>query len=88
MQHQSVVHFENWAALYAATTVCCVIAALAAAIAVGVELYRERAWNEFSTARGAIGFLPRTWWRWQRRYLLATPMILMIVIAFGATLDW
>ncbi|MDF0490390.1 hypothetical protein PX554_19870 [Sphingomonas sp. H39-1-10] len=88
VQRMSVVDFENWAALYAATALCCLMAALAAGIAVGVELYRERAWTQLASVRGAIAFVPRTWWRWQRRYLLATPMILAIVTAFGVTLDW
>lgn len=88
MQQMAVVNFENWAALYAATAACCVIAALLAAITVGMDLYRERPWDEFGTARGAILFVPRTWWRWQRRYLLATPVILVIVTMFGLSLDW
>jgi hypothetical protein len=33
-------------------------------------------------------FGPRLWWRWQKRYLTATPVILAIVVYYGFTLRW
>lgn len=84
----TTLHIENWTALYAATAACCLLAALAAAIAVGLDLYRERAWRDLGTARGAMLFVPRTWWRWQRQYFLGTPVILAVVGLFALSLDW
>ncbi|WP_347340899.1 hypothetical protein [Sphingomonas lacusdianchii] len=38
--------------------------------------------------RGAALFLPKVWWRWQKLYLLSTPVTLFIVGWFAATLRW
>lgn len=53
-----------------------------------VELYREEAWGNLKTLRSAILFVPRTWCRWQKLYLLSTPVTLAIVGSFAATLSW
>jgi hypothetical protein len=52
------------------------------------ELHRERAWVGLSSAGDALRFVPKTWWRWQKRYLLSTPVTLVIVVSFAATLSW
>lgn len=78
---------QNWLSVYAATALCCAFGALLAAMTVGIEMWRERAWNEARSIRGALLFVPRLWWRWQKRYLMGTPVILAIVAYYGATLN-
>jgi hypothetical protein len=73
---------------YAATGLCCGIdVILSIPISLSV-LYRERAWVGLSSAGDALRFVPKTWWRWQKRYLLSTPVTLVIVVSFAATLSW
>ena len=88
MTHLSDLELQNWIALYAAVGICCVIAIALSLTAAAVELYREQAWQQCRTIRGAALFLPRTWWRWQKLYLLSTPMTLLIVGYFAASLTW
>jgi len=78
----------NWIALYVAAALCC---AVAMALSVGRlmwQLYRERAWDEVRSLRSGALFLPRLWWRWQKLYLTSTPVTLLVVGSFGATLSW
>lgn len=79
---------QNWIALYAATALCSTIAACLAMISVGRELIGERAWTRLFTPREAVLFVPRIWWRWQKRYLTAAPVTLAIVAGFALTLHW
>lgn len=76
----------NWLSLYVATAVMAAIAAALAIVSVSVDLYRERRWRELSTVRGAVLFAPKLWWRWQKRYLLATPVILAVVVYYSVWL--
>jgi len=84
----SALELQNWLALYAAAGLCCAFAVVLSIVSIFVELYREEAWGNFRTFRSAILFLPKTWWRWQKLYLLSTPVTLGIVGAFAMTLSW
>lgn len=86
--HQSVLEIQNWIALYAAAGICCALAVVFSVAAMVVELHREHAWENLRTVRSAILFVPRTWWRWQKLYLLSTPVTLAIVGSFATTLSW
>ncbi|WP_298674355.1 hypothetical protein [uncultured Sphingomonas sp.] len=88
MAHLSALEIQNWIAIYAAAGLCCAFAVVLSIAAVFVELYREEAWGHFKSCRSAILFVPRTWWRWQKLYLLSTPVTLAIVCSFAATLSW
>lgn len=88
MAHLSALEVQNWIALYAAAGLCCLFAVVLSIAAVCVELYREGAWRDLTTLRATILFVPRTWWRWQKLYLLSTPVTLGIVGSFAATLSW
>lgn len=88
MPNLSALEIQNWIALYAAAGICCVFALVLSVATTAVELYRERAWANIRTVRGAMLFIPRTWWRWQKLYFLSTPVTLAIVGSFAATLSW
>jgi hypothetical protein len=88
MAHLTQVELINWVALYTATGLCCAIAMVLSVSVAGVRLYREQSWQEVRTLRGAVLFLPQTWWRWQKLYLLSTPVTLAIVVSFGMSLTW
>ena len=79
---------SNWLSLYAAAGICAVLATFAAAISIGLQLVREREWEQVRDARSALLFVPKLWVRWQLRYLTATPVILAIVIYYATTLRW
>lgn len=79
---------QNWVAIYVATFCCSIVALVASVISIGLELVKERAWNSVHTARDAILFVPRIWWRWQQRYLMASPVTIGIVTWFAFTLRW
>jgi hypothetical protein len=79
---------HNWVAIYLATFMLAVVAAFLAATTVAVELIRERFWRSLNSPKDWLLFAPRVWWRWQKRYLLGTPMILLMVGIFAANLDW
>lgn len=88
MAHLSSMDIQNWIALYAAAGICCAFAVVLSVATTAVELYREKAWGNFRTVRAAICFIPKTWWRWQKLYLLSAPVTLAIVGSFAATLSW
>ena len=88
MAHLTQVELINWIALYTATGLCCAIAMVLSVSVAGVRLYREQSWQEVRTLRGAVLFLPKTWWRWQKLYLLSTPVTLAVVVSFGMSLTW
>ncbi len=79
---------NNWIAIYLATFMLASVAFLLSLLTVGIELFHERFWRSLTTPRSIALALPRIWWRWQQRYLLGTPVILLIVGAFAAQLDW
>jgi hypothetical protein len=78
----------NWMSLYAATGLCAALAGFGAAVAVGAEVIRNREWNELDSLKSLALFGPRLWWRWQKRYLTATPVILAIMVYYGSSLNW
>ncbi len=79
---------SNWIAIYAATAACCSFALLMSVVTVGADVIRERSWREIRDLKSATLFGPKLWWRWQKRYLLSTPVTLAIVGWFALTLDW
>jgi uncharacterized membrane protein (DUF2068 family) len=82
------IEIANWIAIYLAAGLCC---AIALCLSVGVAahgLWQDKAWTDVRTVRGAALFLPKAWWRWQKLYLLSTPVTLAIVGWFAATLSW
>lgn len=78
----------NWLSLYAATGICAMLAAFGAGASVGSEVVRNREWRGVRSAGAAAFFMPRLWWRWQKRYLAATPVILAIVAYYATSLSW
>jgi hypothetical protein len=78
----------NWLTLYMATGICTALAAFGAALAVGGEIIRGREWRGIRGGRAAAIYVPHLWWRWQKRYLTATPVILAIVAYYAASLRW
>lgn len=88
MAHLSALEIQNWSALYIAAGFCCAVAAVLSIATVFAQLYREQAWGNVTSVRRAILFVPKAWWRWQKLYLLSTPVTLAIVGSFAATLPW
>lgn len=84
----SQVEISNWIALYAAAGVCCGIAVMLSIASSLYELYRERAWVGLKSTGDVLRFIPRTWWRWQKLYLLSTPVTLLIVGSFAVKISW
>jgi hypothetical protein len=82
------IEVENWVSIYAATSACCMFALILSVVTVGIEALRERRWHDIHDLRSLVLFGPKLWWRWQKRYLLSTPVTLVIVGWFAATLDW
>lgn len=80
--------FQLWMSLYTATGVCCAIAMVLSVTRVGVQLARERFWLHTAgwKAWALLGAI--VWWRWQKTYLLSTPVTLGIVAAFAFNLPW
>lgn len=88
MSQFSSIEIANWIAIYLAAAICCAIA-MALSVSVTVHsMWRDRVWEDVRTVRGAIMFLPRQWWRWQKLYLLSTPVTLSIVGSFAASMRW
>jgi uncharacterized membrane protein (DUF2068 family) len=88
MAHLSPVEIANWIAIYLAAGMCCAIAMVMSVSVAAHGVWRERAWQEARTLRGAALFMPKLWWRWQKLYFLSTPVTLGIVCYFAATLRW
>jgi hypothetical protein len=87
MAQLTQMEIANWLAIYVGVGLCCALAvSLSVAVLLG-QLVQERAWRQIHGVRAAL-FLPRTWWRWQKLYLLSTPVTLCIVAWFAATLRW
>lgn len=88
MNQFSQVEIANWIAIYLAAAMCCAIA-MAMSVSVTVHgLYRNRAWEDVRSVREAVLFLPKAWLRWQKLYLLSTPVTPGIVSYFAATMTW
>lgn len=78
----------NWVGVYLLTFILCMVCASLAAITVTIELLRERFWRSLNSTPAYLLIVPKIWWRWQKRYLLGTPVILAVVLAFGLSLRW
>lgn len=88
MTNLSPLEVQNWIALYAAAGLCCSFAVVLSIGTVAVEMHKDRAWQDLKTLKSVVLFVPKTWWRWQKLYLLSTPVTLAIVGSFAATLQW
>lgn len=88
MSQFSAVEIANWTAIYLATALCCGIAMTLSVSVTLHGLWKDRVWSELSSVRGAALFLPKVWWRWQKLYILSTPVTLGIVCWFAATMRW
>jgi len=84
----SPIEISNWVSIYLATAICCAFAIVLTTISVAIEMIGQRFWREPWRARRAILFVPHTWWRWQRRYFLSTPVTLGVAGSFAASLTW
>jgi uncharacterized membrane protein (DUF2068 family) len=84
----SQIEIANWIAIYVAAAMCCAIAMVLSAGATLHGLWQDKAWQDVRSVRSAALFLPRAWWRWQKLYLLSTPVTLGIVSYFAATMSW
>ena len=88
MTHLTQLEIANWIALYVAAGLCCFIAILLSVTTAAVQIYQQRAWGDIRSLKELLLFIPRSWWRWQKLYLLSTPVTLAIVSSFAATLRW
>lgn len=84
----SSIEIGNWVSIYLATAICCAFAITLTTLSLATEMFRERFWRQPWTRVRILLFVPATWWRWQRRYFLSTPVTLGIVGGFAATLSW
>ena len=80
--------FALWMSLYAATSVCCAIAFALSVLRVGTQLVREKIWATTIGWKAWALLVPKVWWRWQKTYLLSTPVTLGIVALFAFSLPW
>lgn len=88
MNGPTPAQIHNWLSLYAATGICAAIASVLAAASIAFDVVRFR---ELAKVQGALEvflLVPHLWWRWQKRYLTATPVILAIVAFYAAGLHW
>lgn len=88
MLQLSALEIQNWVALYAAAGLCCAFAVVLSIAITAAELHNEVSWESVKTVRGAIMFVSKTWWRWQKLYLCSAPATLAIVGSFAMTLPW
>lgn len=88
MAQFSPVEIANWVAIYLAAAICCGLAMVLSVSVTAHAVWQDRAWQELRTVRGAVLFLPKVWWRWQKLYFLSTPVTLGIVSYFAATMAW
>jgi hypothetical protein len=88
MSQFSPVEIANWVAIYLAAGICCGIAMLLSVSVTAHGLWKDEVWQDLRTIRGAALLLPKAWWRWQKLYLLSTPVTLGIVGSFAATMSW
>ena len=88
MQGLSPEQLANWLSLYVATGICASLGAVGAVISVGYEVIRRREWRDVRGGWAAAIYVPQLWWRWQKRYLTATPVILAIVAYYASSLNW
>lgn len=80
--------FANWLALYGATFICCLVSILVTTGATAHQVWLDKPWRRSTTIRTRLLLAPAIWWRWQKTYLLTTPVTLSIVIIFAFSLNW
>lgn len=80
------IEISNWVSVYLATAIWCAFAISLTTTSFALEMLQKRFWRQPWSRTGAL--VPRTWWRWQRRYFLSTPVTLGIVGSFAASLSW
>ena len=90
MQQLTAIEITNWIALYVATFCCCTIALV---LSVGFLIYDLSIDGTLrkplpSTPLGLLMLVPRLWWRWQKLYLLSTPVTLTVIAYFALSLRW
>jgi hypothetical protein len=78
----------NWTSLYVATFICCAITITLTSILWLHFVVTTAPWRELGTWRGRLLFVPKLWWKWQKLYFSGTPVILVIVAYFAATMSW
>ncbi|TCP32490.1 hypothetical protein [Sphingomonas sp. BK235] len=88
MSQFSAIEIANWIAIYLAAGICCAIAMALSVTVTLQQLWKDKVWKDARTIRGAVLLLPKAWWRWQKLYLLSTPVTLGIVGSFAATMSW
>jgi len=88
MNQFSQIEIANWIAIYLTAAMCCSIAMVLSVGATLHGLWQDKAWQDVRSVRGAALFFPKAWWRWQKFYLLSTPVTLGIVSYFAATMTW
>lgn len=88
MAQLTQLEISNWISIYVAAGICCAIAITLSVATLSYQLYSERAWSQLQSVRGALLFLPKAWWRWQKLYLLSTPVTLAVTGSFAASLSW
>lgn len=88
MTQFSSVEIANWIAIYLAAGLCCSIAMVLSVTVTLHGMWQNRVWSDVRTVRGALLFLPKAWWRWQKLYLLSTPVTLAIVGSFAWSMRW
>lgn len=88
MNQFSQIEIANWIAIYLAAGMCCAIEMVLSVSVTLHGLWRDKVWQDVRTIRGAALFLPKAWWRWQKLYLLSTPVTLGTVGFFAATMKW
>ncbi len=88
MTSMTPIELKAWIATYVAMFVLCGIAfALSVAVALTTAA-RDRVWLDVRGVKGAVLFLPKLWWRWQKVYITAAPVTLGIVFWYASTLRW
>jgi hypothetical protein len=88
MSQFTPLEIANWMAIYLATSLCCAIAMVLSVSVALHGLWNDRIWQDARNVKGAALLLPRIWWRWQKLYLLSTPVTLGIIGYFAASLSW
>ncbi len=84
----TTMEIQHWTALYLATGIACGLAATLSALALICQILKERSSALPDSWTAGFRVLLHLWWRWQKLYWLATPVILAIVIGFAASLEW
>ncbi|MCJ2180085.1 hypothetical protein B2G71_19525 [Novosphingobium sp. PC22D] len=72
-----------WTSLYIAVGCMALICGALAAVATFLDLFQGKWRPSFATRLDIALALPKIWLRWQRNYLLGTPVIAFIALYFA-----